>query len=55
MQNILLAVGNYSMTGIAAALTAYNQICRFGKEVNNLTLALISPLGADYECVHDVS
>ena len=46
VQYVFLAFGNHGVAGVAATLAAGYVICGFGKEVNDLALAFISPLGA---------
>ena len=44
------------MTGIVAALAAYNQICLARENINKLTLAFVAPLSAEnYLTWHRIS
>ena len=50
-QNGLVAVDDKRMACVMAAVKANNAVHLFGKPVDNLTLTLVTPLGADH---HDV-
>ena len=48
----LLALCNDRMSGIGATLIAHHEIRLVGKNVNNLALAFIPPLGTDQNRIH---
>jgi hypothetical protein len=41
------------MTRVTTTLEANNNVRFLSQEVNNLALALIAPLGANQNCIHD--
>ena len=43
-----LAVANDRVAGVVAALEADHEIGLLGKQVHDLSLPLVAPLGADY-------
>ena len=47
-QDRLLAVDDQRMAGIVSALEAHHAICMVGEPVDDLALALVTPLGADH-------
>ena len=47
-QNGFLAVDPEGMTGVVTPLEAHHTLRRLGEPVNDLTLAFVTPLGADY-------
>jgi len=55
MQNCFFALDHQSMAGIIAALKPGDDIGFFGVKINNLSLALVSPLSAyDSNIGHDL-
>ena len=51
-QHTLLAFGDNRVTRIGTTLIAHHEIRLIGKNVNNLALAFISPLGTDQNRIH---
>ena len=51
-KHALLAFRDDGMAGIRSALVAYDEIRLVGKNVDNLALAFISPLGTDQNRIH---
>ncbi len=47
MQNGLLATDDQGMTGVVAALKPHDGLRLPGQQIDNLSLALVTPLGAD--------
>ena len=57
MQDRLLAIDDQGMARIVPPLETYHGIGRFGQQVDHLALALVTPLGPQYDYVlaHSVS
>jgi hypothetical protein len=51
MENKLFSTHNHGVSGIVAALKPDHEIGIFCQQINDLTLAFITPLGADYDYV----
>jgi len=51
VQSGLHTVDNQCVAGVVAALEAHDASCRFRQPVNQLALALVTPLGADHDHV----
>jgi hypothetical protein len=51
MKNKLLTAHNHGVAGVIAPLKPDNNIGMFCQQINDLALAFITPLGADYDYV----
>ena len=49
MELELLAVADDRVAGVVAALEAHDRVGALGEQVGDLALALVAPLGADYD------
>ena len=47
MENIFFPLHNQGMPGIITTLKSNNAICIISQQVNNFTLTLVTPLGAN--------
>ncbi len=46
-----LAIDHHRMTGVDATLVAHHHVGIFAQEVGNFTLALVAPLGTNYNYI----